>query len=124
MSERPQFPPPPIRSALLSRDGTAALGWLQWFGALATWVQRVRVVAAAADWPSIPAGGAAFVQITVAGARVGDFAMASLDPCDRDLSITAHVSAADTVTIWAENKSASPIDLAAGTTRVRVEKAR
>ena len=124
MGERAQFPPPPGKSVVTNRDGTMSLGWLTWFGALSAWVQRVRVVSADVDLPSISAGGGWWGQVTVAGASLGDFALASLDPADRDLAVSAQVTAANTVTVWVRNHGASPIDLAAGTLRVRVEKAR
>lgn len=125
MSERKPFPPPPGMSRLADRDGTAALNWQNWFGLLASWNQRTRIVPAAIDLPSIPAGNSAFVQITVAGAEPGDFVTASLDPADRDISVeSAQVTAANTVTVWVTNRSAGAIDLAAGTLRIRLERAR
>lgn len=124
MSERPQFPPPPSKSQVINRDGTMSLGWLTWFGALAGWVQRVRVAVANVDVPSIPAGGGWWGQVTLNGAAPGDFAVAALDPADRDLAVSAQVTAANTVTVWVRNHGASPIDLGAGTLRVRVEKSR
>ena len=124
MADRAAFPPPPGKSALADRSGTASLAWLTWFGALSAWLQRDRVILSDVDWPSIPAGSSAYVQITVVGALVGDFAVASVDPADRDIAITAQVTAADTVTIWATNHSAGAIDLAAGTTRIHLTRAR
>ena len=124
MSERRQFPPPPNKSAVTARDGTMSLSWLAWFGVLTSWVQRVRVYSATYDWPSIPSGGDAYVQVSASGAEPGDFAVASIDPADRDIAVTAQVTADDTVTVWARNLSGGAIDLASGTVRVRVEKAR
>lgn len=124
MTERAGFPPPPDKSGVANRDGTMSLQWLTWFGALSAWVQRVRVVAVAVDLPSIPAGDGWWGQATVAGAAVGDFVTASLDPADRDLAVTAQVTAADTVTVWVRNYSAGAINLAAGTLRIRLERAR
>lgn len=124
MGERPQFPPPPGKSDVTNRDGTMGLAWLTWFGALSAWIQRVRVIPADVDLPAIAAGGGWWGQVTVAGAAVGDFAIASLDPADRDLAVSAQVTAADTVTVWVRNHGAGAIDLAAGTLRVRLEKAR
>ena len=124
MTARPRFPPPPGKSDVLNRDGTMALPWLTWFGALSGWIQRVTVVSVAYDWPSIPSNGDAFVQVSVPGAVVGDFAMASLDPADQDIAVAAQVTAADTVTVWARNLNAGSVDLGAGTVRVRVERAR
>lgn len=124
MTERRQFPPPPGVARVSDRDGTMSLTWLNWFGALAAWVQRVRVIPVAVDLPSIPAGGRAFVQATVAGAALGDFVSVGMDPCDRDLAFTGQVTSADTVTVWVQNFGGAPIDLAAGTLRIRLERAR
>lgn len=125
MSERPQFPPPPGKSLVANRDGTMSLGWLTWFGALSAWVQRVRVIPVAVDVPSIAAGSSWWGDVTVAGAALGDFAWASIDPGHPDLSVVAaDVRAADTVRVRIQNYGASPVDLAAGTLRIRLEKAR
>lgn len=124
MTERATFPPPPGKSAMVDRAGLPHLAWLTWFGALSAWLQRRRVIVASVDWPSIAGGASAYVQITVTNAAVGDFVVASLDPANRDIAVTAQVTAADTVTIWATNHSGGAIDLAAGTTRVLLEKAR
>lgn len=124
MADRAAFPPPPGKSALVDRAGLPQLAWLNWFGALSAWLQRRRVITAAVDWAAIPAGNSAYVQITVTNAALGDFVVASLDPADRDIAVTAQVTAADTVTIWATNHSGGAIDLAAGTTRILLEKAR
>ena len=125
MTTRAAFPPPPAKTPVLDRaGGTMGLGWLAWFDLVTRWIQRVRVVSATHDWPSIPANGDAYVQISVPGAAVGDFALASIDPADRDIAVTAQVTAADEVTVWARNLNAGAIDLASGTVRVRVEKAR
>lgn len=124
MTERRAFPLPPGKALVANRDGTMGLQWLTWFGALASWVQRVRVVETAIDWPSIPAGTKAWADVTITGARLGDFAAASLDPTHENLEVTAQVRADDTVRVWVTNNDAGAVDLAAGTTRIRVEKAR
>jgi hypothetical protein len=53
---------------------------------------------------------------------MGDFATASLDPTHASLSLTAQVVAADTIRVWARNHDGSAVDLAAGTTRILLEK--
>lgn len=124
MTERAQFPPPPGKSDVTARDGTMSLAWLTWFGALSAWVQRVRVVSTPVDVPNIAPGGGWWGQVTVGGARPGDFAIAALDPANRDLAVSAQVTANDTVTVWVRNHGAGAIDLAAGTLRIRLERAR
>ncbi len=124
MPERKAFPSPPNMNRIAEKDGTPTLPFAGWFGILASWMQRVRVISADADWPSLSAGASQDATMVVKGARVGDFAMASLDPSHADLAVTASVSADDEVTVWVTNLGGSPVDLAAGTLRVRVEKAR
>ena len=125
MTERAQFPDPPVKNGVLDRQGLLALAWIAWVNALAKWVQRVRVFAIAVDVPSIPAGGVAFIEFTIPGAAIGDFATASLEPFSEDLTILgADVRAADTVRVRVQNFGAGAVDLAAGTCRIRLEKAR
>ncbi len=123
MSERLQFPPPPSKSVIADRNGLFTLQWLAWIGALTNWVQRQRVYSYAVDVPSIPSGGGWWGQFSVE-ASVGDFAVASLDPADRDIAVSAQVTATNVVTVWARNWGAGAIDLAAGTLRVWVQRAR
>lgn len=124
MADRKPFPPPPGLARVAERDGTPTLAWSNWFGAISAWLQRTRIISSEIDWPSISAGATAFADVTVTNAVVGDFALASLDPTNADLEITAAVTAADTVRIWVTNRSAGSIDLAVGTTRIRLERAR
>jgi hypothetical protein len=91
---------------------------------VALWVQRVRVFIASVDWPSIPAGGTTTATVAAEGVRPGDFCIASNDPTHADLVLSAQVTANDTITVRAVNHGAGAVDLAAGTLRVRVEKAR
>jgi len=84
-------------------------------------------VAFQATWnpASIAAAGYEDVDIVVAGAAVGDFALASLDTIlTNDMQLTAHVSAADTVKVVLFNPTAGTINLAEGTLSVLVFKAR
>jgi hypothetical protein len=111
---------PPYKQAVLQRDGTVSLGWLSWFNAIAR-VGRVLVYDVPFDLPSIAGGARSTVTATVKGARLGDFAQASITPTDPALSITAQITATDTASIIFHNVSGSAVDLAAGTLRVRVE---
>jgi hypothetical protein len=124
MAERKAFPSPPNMSLLVEKDGTPTLAWAGWFGVVASWMQRTRVLTFNVDMPSISPGAAASAQVTIAGVKLGDFAAASLDPMNANLAISAAVSANDQVTVWVVNYGATAIDLAPGTLRVRVEKAR
>lgn len=76
---------------------------------------------ASLNFASIAAGLQERLTITVTGALLGDFAQAA---CETDieagLAFTAHVSAADTVTVTLVNNTAGAIDAAANVFRVRV----
>jgi hypothetical protein len=61
--------------------------------------------------------------VTVTGAALGDFAMASLGVDLAGITVTAYVSAANTVSVRLQNESGGTIDLASTTLRARVFKA-
>lgn len=122
MTERNPFPPAPIKSRIQAIDGLMGSQWRQWIGALTLSVQRVRVFSFAVDVPNLTAGAAWWVQVSCPGAVAGDFAAAALSPADRDLTVTAQVTAADTVTVFVQNLGAGAINLAPGILRVRVER--
>ena len=74
------------------------------------------------DWGSISDGDEAAEELTVTGAALGDFAVASMSIDTTDLVMTAEVTAADTVTVVALNNTGGAIDLGSGTLTVRVYK--
>lgn len=79
------------------------------------------------DWnpASIAAGEYEAEDVTVPGAAVGDFVMVShASMLTNDMMIGGHVSAADTVKVILFNPTAGAINLADGTLRVIVFKAR
>ena len=69
------------------------------------------------------AGASAQVNVTVPGARPGDFASAAFSLATSGLVFLAQVGATDVVTVTAWNRSGAAIDLGAGTVRARVVKA-
>lgn len=74
---------------------------------------------------AIAAAGYEAQDVTVAGAVVGDFAMASLTTMVTNaMMLTAHVSAADTVKVVLFNPTTGSINLASGTLSVIVFKTR
>lgn len=74
---------------------------------------------------AIAAAGYEAEDVTVPGAAVGDFVMASLTTMvTNDMMLTAHVSAADTVKVVLFNPTSGSIDLGSGTLAVIVFKAR
>jgi hypothetical protein len=77
---------------------------------------------AAWDPPSIAAGGTAQINLTVPGARPGDFVQAAFSTATI-LPFIAQVSAQDTVTVAVWNRTGAAVDIGAGTVRARVLKA-
>jgi hypothetical protein len=75
------------------------------------------------DPPSIAAGASAQANVTVPGARPGDFVQAAFSLSTSGVVFLAQIGAQDTVTVTAWNRSAAAVDLGAGTLRVRVVKA-
>ena len=74
------------------------------------------------DPASIADGDEEAKEITVTGAALGDFVLASFSVDVADLSLTADVTAADTVTAVLANNTGGAVDLASGTIYVRVIK--
>lgn len=74
------------------------------------------------DWGSLASGASATEAVTVTGAALGDFAMASMSLDLSGLTLTAYVSAANTVTVVLANNTAGAVDLASGTLYVGVLK--
>lgn len=72
------------------------------------------------DAGSILDGDEETAEITVTGAVLGDFVLASLSLDVADLTIAASVTAADTVTYQLLNNTGGTIDLASATVYVRV----
>lgn len=69
---------------------------------------------------SIAAGEMEATEITVTNANVGDFAVASFTEDIVDLTLSADVTAANTVTCVFANSTTGAIDLGSGTLRVKV----
>lgn len=59
-------------------------------------------------------------DVTVPGAKLGDFALASFSLDVVDMSLTADVTAANTVTAVLANNTGGTVDLGSGTLRVFV----
>lgn len=72
------------------------------------------------DAGSIADGDEEVGEVTVTGAALGDFVLASLSIDVADLAITAAVTAANTVTYQLLNNTGGAVDLASATVRVRV----
>ena len=72
------------------------------------------------DPGSIADGDEEAQAVTVTGAVLGDFALASFSLDITDLTITAAVTASNTVTVVLANNTGGAIDLASGTVYARV----
>lgn len=68
-------------------------------------------------------GAGETTTVTVVGAALGDFASASFSLDLQGITVTAWVSAENTVSVRFQNESATGVDLDEGTLRVRVVKA-
>jgi hypothetical protein len=69
---------------------------------------------------SIADGDEVAVGVTVPGAQLGDFALASFSLDVADLVLSADVTAANTVTAVLHNSTGAGVDLGSGTLRVKV----
>ena len=85
-----------------------------------------RTLALEASWdlPSLAAGATTNIDVTVPGARRGDFADASLDTSSIAFVLDCHVWSNNSVRVTARNISGATFDLAAATLSVAVTKRR
>lgn len=74
------------------------------------------------DPPSLAAGTGVTTTVAVADAALGDLARASFSLDLQDITLTAWVVAANTVSVRFQNGTVGAIDLSSGTLRVRVDK--
>ena len=72
------------------------------------------------DPPSLVDGDGATTTVTVTGAALGDFARASFSFDTQGITVTAWVSAINTVSVRFQNETGGTIDLASGTLRAVV----
>ena len=76
------------------------------------------------DPPSLADAAGVTTTVTVTGAALGDYVEAvSFDKDLQGITLTAYVSAANTVSVRFQNESGGVLDLASGTLRARVRKA-
>jgi hypothetical protein len=85
---------------------------------------RTLMFSATWDLPSLTAGSTANIDVTVPGARRGDFANASLDTSSIAFVLDCHVWSNNSVRVTARNVSASTVDLASAALSVQVTKRR
>jgi hypothetical protein len=85
---------------------------------------RTLMFSASWDLPSMPPGATTNADVTVPGARRGDFADASLDTSSIAFVLDCHVWSNDKVRVTARNVSLSTVDLPAAALHVQVVKRR
>lgn len=73
---------------------------------------------------SVAAGGKVSTTVTVPGAALGDFALASFSLDIQELTMTANISATNTVEVVLANLTGSAVNLDSGTLSVLVLKSR
>lgn len=73
------------------------------------------------DPPSLADGVGVTTTVTCTGVVLGGFARASFSLDLQGITVSAYVSAADTVSVRFQNESGGTLDLSSGTLRVRVE---
>ncbi len=114
----------PTRANVVSRDGTATLAYTGFFEDVGRIMsRRTIVVDNAFDPASIPAGATlkTTISLTAAGIKAGSWAVASFSNLDDDVTISAAVTALNTIVVTFWNTSGGAIDMATGTLRVMVE---
>lgn len=100
-----------ISDKTVSQDARDLFGALIMLDGSATW-----------DAAAILDGDMEAKDVTVTGAALGDFAVASLGVDNVDLTVSATVTAADTATVVLANNTGASVNLASTTVRVRVIK--
>ena len=83
-------------------------------------VTKFAIASETKDWGSVSDGDEATEDVTVTGAQLGDFAFASMSIDTTDITLTATVTAADTVTAVLANNTGGAIDLASATLYIMV----
>ena len=78
-------------------------------------VTKYAVGSTAVDLASIADGNEEAVEVTVTGAQLGDFVLASHSLDVTDLMITGSVTAANTVTVIVANNTGGALDIGSGT---------
>lgn len=84
--------------------------------------QTLQTASATYNPPNILGGAQASTTVSVPGAALGDFAMASFGISQAGITVSAYVSAADVVTVVFFNGTGADVDLSSSTLRVKVIK--
>lgn len=117
-------PIPPPSERLVEAGGTVNKLWYDWFAELAQRVTGLIPIEGTAtyDPPILSDGAGATTTVTVTGAALGDMAAASFSLTTSGITISAWVSAANTVSVRFQNESGGPLDINSGTLKAWVLK--
>ncbi len=85
---------------------------------------RPLIGSATKDWASLADGVGASQTMTIPGAALGDYCVASMSVDIVGMTLTCYISAANTATVRMQNESTATADLASGTLRIAVIKTR
>lgn len=109
---------------LVAPDGTMSKHWYDWLNQLAQKIGELTPLQGSAtyDPPSLADGAGTTTTVTVPGAVLGDFASAAFSAATSGITITAWVSAANTVSVRFQNESGGVLDIGSGTLTARVNK--
>lgn len=123
MIAKPQRIPLPSQR-VVGPDGLMDKIWYDWFRDLDEKFRQSYPIEGTAtyDPPSLADGAGATTTVTVTGAALGDMAQASFSLATSGITITAWVSAADTVSVRFQNESGGALDIASGTLKAWVLK--
>ena len=117
-------PIPRPGARLVEADGTMAKLWYDWFNQLGQKLGELTPLEASASYnpPLLADGAGDTTSITVPGAALGDFASAAFSLATAGITITAWVSAQNTVSVRFQNETGIPLDYGSGTLVARVQK--
>lgn len=102
---------PPINESLAEESGKARPGWGNWFNQVFSglpWKKGFNVTATL-DFGAVLAQSQATLTATVTGARAGDAVQVTTADVD-GVVFTGAVTADDTVSVYAKNLSAGPVN--------------
>jgi hypothetical protein len=123
MIRKPRNLPPPSQR-IIEADGTVNKTWYDWFKDIGQATAGLIPLQGTVtyDPPSLGDGVGATTTVTVAGAALGDTAVASFSLATSGIIITAWVSAANTVSVRFQNESGGTLDIGSGTLKASVQK--
>lgn len=123
MIRKPRPIPPPSQR-FVDADGGVDKLWYDWLAELAQKISGLVPLEGTATYnpPSLADGAGDTTTVTVTGAALGDMATASFSLATSGITITAWVSAANTVSVRFQNESGGPLDIGSGTLKAWVLK--